>query len=100
MKAFPWFRLDITNQCLWRSKDAGPYERLRLAPMAFDVLRSLVELAGRLVTQGEVLNAFWPDTFVRPEVLKSDICDIRAALGDRNKNPRFIEHHDNTSDVF
>lgn len=27
MKAFPWFRLDITNQCLWRTTDAGPYER-------------------------------------------------------------------------
>jgi hypothetical protein len=54
-------------------------------------LRYLVEHAGRLVTQNELLEALWPDTFVQPEVIKSHILDIRAALGDRPKNPLFIE---------
>jgi len=42
MKRFHQFRLDITNQCLWRGE-----ERLSLAPKAFDLLRYLVDHANR-----------------------------------------------------
>jgi predicted ATPase/DNA-binding winged helix-turn-helix (wHTH) protein len=91
MREFPPFRLDIANQCLWRRTDAGDDERTRLTPKAFAVLRYLVERAGRLVTQDELLNALWPDTFVQPEVLKSHVLEIRHALGDDAKNPQFLE---------
>jgi DNA-binding winged helix-turn-helix (wHTH) protein/tetratricopeptide (TPR) repeat protein len=91
MKQFPPFRLDTINQCLWRHRDNGDDERISLTPKAFGVLRYLVEHAGRLVTQNELLETLWPDTFVQPEVIKSHILDIRAALGDRPKNPQFIE---------
>src|ERR1700731_3016354 len=90
MKEFPPFRLDTANQCLWRT-DAGNEERIRITPKAFAVLRYLVEHAGRLITQDELLNALWPDTFVQPEVLKTHILDVRSALGDSAKNPQFIE---------
>src|ERR1700732_1618755 len=90
MKEFPPFRLDTANQCLWRT-DAGNEERIRITPKAFAVLRYLVEHSGRLITQEELLNALWPDTFVQPEVLKTHILDVRSALGDSAKNPRFIE---------
>src|SRR5277367_6980606 len=86
MKEFPPFRLDTEDQCLWRGK-----ERVALTPKAFSILCYLMERAGRLVTQGELLEALWPDTFVQPEVLKSHILDIRNALGDSAKNPSFIE---------
>ena len=33
----------------------------------------------------------WPETHVQPEVLKSRIFEVRSALGDRPKTPRFIE---------
>jgi tetratricopeptide (TPR) repeat protein len=62
-----------------------------LTPKAFAVLRYLVEHAGRLVTQDELLEAVWPDTFVQPEVLKYQIADIRNTLGDRARNSLFIE---------
>jgi DNA-binding winged helix-turn-helix (wHTH) protein len=91
VKEFHSFRLDTVNQCLWRRRDAGDDERIRLTPKAFAVLRYLADHAGRLVTQDELLNALWPDTFVQPEVLKSHILDIRKALGDRPKNPQFVE---------
>ena len=91
MKEFPPFRLDTVNQCLWRHRDNGDDDRIRLTPKAFGVLRYLVEHAGRLVTQNELLEALWPDTFVQPEVIKSHILDIRTALGDGPKNPQFIE---------
>ena len=91
MNEFPPFRLDTMNHCLWRYKGTTGEERIRLTPMAFDVLRYLVEHAGRLVTHDELLSALWPDSFVQPEVLKSHILAIRQALGDHAKNPQFIE---------
>ena len=91
MKEFPPFRLDTENQCLWRRGDAPDDERVMLTPKAFAVLRYLVEHVGRLVTQDELLEAVWPDTFVQPEVLKYQIADIRGKLGDRARNPLFIE---------
>src|SRR5262249_60852732 len=54
-------------------------------------LRYLVETAGQLVTQEELLAAVWPETYIKPEVLKSRIFEVRSALGDRPKAPRFIE---------
>ena len=90
-KEFSPFRLDTVNECLWRHRDTGPDERILLPPKAFAVLRYLVEHPGRLVTQDELLEALWLDTFVQPEVLKSHVRDIRMVLGDDCKNPRFIE---------
>jgi DNA-binding winged helix-turn-helix (wHTH) protein/tetratricopeptide (TPR) repeat protein len=91
MREFPPFRLDTENQCLWRRGDAPDDQRVMLTPKAFAVLRYLVERAGRLVTQDELLEAVWPDTFVQPEVLKYQIADIRGTLGDRARNSLFIE---------
>lgn len=86
MKEFHPFRLDPADKSLWRDR-----QRVPLTPKAFAVLQFLVERAGRLVTQAELLEALWPETFVQPEVLKSQILDVRTALGDRPKNPVFIE---------
>jgi len=91
MKEFPPFRLDTENQCLWRRGDAPGDERVMLTPKAFAVLCYLVERAGRPVTQDELLEAVWPDTFVQPEVLKYQIADIRGTLGDRARSSLFIE---------
>ena len=91
MQEFPPFRLDPVNQCLWRRRDMADDERLLLTPKAFAVLRYLVAHAGQLVTQDELLAAVWPETYVKPEVLKIRIFEIRSALGDRPKTPRFIE---------
>ena len=91
MKEFLPFRLDEANQCLWRRGNTAEDERLQLTPKAFAVLQFLVERAGRLVTQRELLDGLWRDTFVQPEVLKSHIAEIRRTLGDHPKHPLFIE---------
>jgi len=88
---FPPFSMDFVNQCLWRYAEAGNYTCIVLTPKAFGVLRHLVERAGRLVTQSELLDAVWPDTHVQPAVLNNQILNIRSALGDSPKNPAFIE---------
>jgi predicted ATPase len=53
-------------------------------------LRYLVEHADRLVTQEEILEALWPQTYVNPEVVKKYVLGIRKALGDQTVNPVFI----------
>src|SRR5208283_4857269 len=86
MKRFQSFRLDTANQCLWDGD-----VRADLTPKAFDVLRYLVEHAGRLVTPDELLEALWPNTYVNPEGLRRYIQEIRKVLGDRPDKPVFIE---------
>jgi DNA-binding winged helix-turn-helix (wHTH) protein len=90
MSEFGPFRLDTVNQCLWRGT-GGDEERILLTPKAFALLRYLVEHPGRLVTHDELLNAVWPKTYVQSEVLKSQIAEIRALLGDDARKPLFIE---------
>jgi DNA-binding winged helix-turn-helix (wHTH) protein len=91
MKAFPPFRLDSPNQCLWRTCDAGREERILLTPKAFAVLLYLVEHAGQLVTHEELLEAVWAGSVVEPQAVKRNILEVRSALGDRPKNSLFIE---------
>jgi len=86
MKRFQSFRLDTANQCLWDGD-----VRVALTPKAFDVLRYLVEHAGRLVTANEILQALWPATYINPEGLRKYVLEIRRVLGDRPDTPQFIE---------
>jgi TolB-like protein/DNA-binding winged helix-turn-helix (wHTH) protein/Flp pilus assembly protein TadD len=86
MKSFLGFQLDPENHSLYRGE-----QRLQITPKAFDVLCYLVEKAGSLVTQDELLEALWPNTFVNPEVLRKYILEIRRVLGDRPGHPTFIE---------
>src|SRR5262249_40792679 len=86
MKSFKAFRLDKENHILWRSEDRVP-----MSPKEFDILAYLVEHAGRVVTQDQILDALWSDTYVNPEVLRKYILEIRKTLGDRPENPEFIE---------
>src|SRR5258707_5757017 len=86
MRRFLSFRLDTANQCLWRGEATAD-----LTPKAFDVLRYLVEHAGRLVTPDELLEALWPDIYINPEGLRRYIQEIRKALGDRPDKPVFIK---------
>jgi DNA-binding winged helix-turn-helix (wHTH) protein/tetratricopeptide (TPR) repeat protein len=85
MKSFRAFRLDTVNHCLWRGE-----QRVPLPPKAFDVLRYLVDHADRLVTQEEILEKLWPDTYVNPEVVKKYVLEIRKVLGDRSSDPEFV----------
>ena len=83
---FDPFSLDLANEQLWRGSDA-----IKLRPKAFAVLDHLLEHPGQLVTKDDLLNAVWPGTFVGDAVLKVVIRQIREALGDDPKSPRFIE---------
>ncbi|MBA2491608.1 MAG: AAA family ATPase [Gammaproteobacteria bacterium] len=79
-------RVDAANACVWRGD-----EPISLSPKAFSVLVCLAERAGQLVTKQDLLETVWPRGFVTDGVLKVCIREIRGALGDPCKAPRFIE---------
>src|SRR5213594_59447 len=83
---FDPFCLDLANECLWRGSEA-----IRLRPKAFAVLSHLLGRPGQLVTKEELLSTVWPETFVSDAVLKVTIRQLREALDDDPKSPRFIE---------
>jgi DNA-binding winged helix-turn-helix (wHTH) protein/predicted ATPase len=83
---FDPFCLDLANQRLIRDSQQVP-----LRPKAFAVLAHLLQRPGQLVTKEELLNAVWPETFVGEAVLKVTIRQLREALNDDPKSPRFIE---------
>jgi DNA-binding winged helix-turn-helix (wHTH) protein/predicted ATPase len=62
-----------------------------MKPKTFAVLRYLLERPQRLVTKVDLLDALWADVHVGEAVLKTHLREIRQALGDKVKAPRFIE---------
>jgi DNA-binding winged helix-turn-helix (wHTH) protein len=62
-----------------------------LAPTPFAVLCTLARSPGALVTKNALLEAVWGHRFVADSVLKTAISEVRAALGDDPKQPRYIE---------
>jgi DNA-binding winged helix-turn-helix (wHTH) protein len=67
--------------------------RIKLQDQPFQVLRLLLQQAGKLVTREELRSQIWPgDTFVDfDNSLNAAINKLREALGDSADSPRFIE---------
>jgi predicted ATPase len=61
-----------------------------LTRKAGELLRCLLDRAGMLVTHDAILATVWPDTHVQPENVKVLIRELRLALGDDPRHPRFI----------
>src|SRR5262245_7165457 len=77
MLRFAEFTLDIEGSCL-RTDDG----EIVLRPKTFEVLRCLVENAGRLVSKDELLKVVWPNVIVTDESLMQCVSEIRQAIGD------------------
>lgn len=63
----------------------------RLEPRVMAVLVRLAGDPGRVVSKEELLEAVWPDTYVTDDAVWRCITELRQALGDRTREPRFIE---------
>ena len=74
---FAGFTLDLDRLSLH-----GPAGQADLRPKSFEVLRYLLEHAGRVVSKAEVILAIWPNTTVSDESLTRCVSDVRRALGD------------------
>lgn len=62
---------------------------VELRPKSFDVLRLLVQNAGRLVSKDEMARVVWPNVVATDDSLVQCISDVRKALGDDGQ--RFIK---------
>jgi adenylate cyclase len=61
-----------------------------LAPKPFETLLYLAQRPGRVVPKAELMEKLWPQTFVTDDVLVQCVVDIRRALGDQAKTPRYV----------
>ena len=69
----------------------GPDGPLRLGNKAFRVLMMLVEQNGRLLTKDALFSSVWDGTIVSESSLTSVVKEIRRALRDESRTPRYIE---------
>jgi DNA-binding winged helix-turn-helix (wHTH) protein len=82
---FEPFTVDTDTRQLLRGTS-----EIHLSPKAFDLLCSLLEERPRVVPKADLHQALWPDTFVVDANLNVLIGEIRRALADSAREPRFI----------
>jgi DNA-binding winged helix-turn-helix (wHTH) protein len=79
------FELDPGRRLLFRHGSATP-----LSPKAFQLLDLLLDRRPEAVSKTELLETLWPKTFVSDASLHNLVAEIRAALDDNPRTPRFI----------
>ncbi len=84
--SFGRHRFDPRSGRLW----AGRRE-VKLTPRSAAVLAALIEHAGEPVTRDELFRSVWQDTVVGDGALTACIQELRRALEDDARRPRFIE---------
>jgi DNA-binding winged helix-turn-helix (wHTH) protein/tetratricopeptide (TPR) repeat protein len=84
--AFGDFVLDCVDERL-----IGPGGPIKIGNKAFNVLLMLVEQNGRLLTKDALFSSVWDGTIVSESSLTSVIKELRRALGDESRTPRYIE---------
>jgi Tol biopolymer transport system component/DNA-binding winged helix-turn-helix (wHTH) protein len=83
---FERFRLDPDERVLIQGDSPVP-----LAPKVLEILLSLVERAGHVVSKEELMESVWADAFVEESNLTQSIFVLRKALGETKNGSRFIE---------
>ena len=69
----------------------GPDGPVKLGHKAYRVLLSLAEQDGKLLTKDALFSTVWDGTIVSESVLASAVAELRRALGDQSRTPRYIE---------
>ena len=78
-------RLDLDGRRLYRDE-----QEVHITPKAFDLLRVLIDNRDRAVSKAELSERIWPDTYVTEDGLARLINEIRNAIGDEARNPKWI----------
>ena len=79
------FEFDPATRELLRDR-----QRVHLSPKSFDLLEILVEERPALVTKAELQDRLWPDAVVLEANLGNAVAEIRKALGDDPRSPKYI----------
>ena len=83
---FSDFALDADEHRLFRGTSEVP-----LRPRSFATLLYLVERHGHVVSKTELLDTVWNGAAISEGAVSGCIRDIRRALGDDARQPRYIE---------
>jgi adenylate cyclase len=84
--SFGRHRFEPATGRLWADQ-----RELKLTRKAAAVLGQLLERAGQPVTKQELFASVWSNTVVSDDALTTCIQELRKALGDDAKQPRYIE---------
>lgn len=79
------FHFDTRTRELRR--DGAP---VHLTPKAFELLEILIEERPRAVPKEELLARVWPESFISEANLPSLVAELRKALDDRARDPRYL----------
>jgi DNA-binding winged helix-turn-helix (wHTH) protein len=79
------FAIDPRTRQLLRAGREVP-----LSPKAFALLSYLIEQRPRVVAKSELLDVIWPDVLVEEQNVKNLVNEIRGALSENPREPRFI----------
>ena len=77
--------LDLDARRLLRGR-----EELHLSPKAYELFRILVDRRPRALSKRELHEQLWPETFVSETNLANLIVEIRNALGESARAPRYV----------
>lgn len=83
--SFGPFTLDLEQRRLF-----GPGDEVPLSPKALELLALLIRERPRALSKTEILDTLWHDTFVSENTLATVVRDLRHALSDTARAPRFI----------
>ena len=78
-------RLDTDGRRLYRDHD-----QVHLTPKAFDLLALLIENRHKVLSKAELKEKIWPGIFVSEDGLSRLVNEIRTAIGDDARRPRWI----------
>jgi adenylate cyclase len=84
--SFSGYRFDVESGRLWSGT-----EEVRLTPKASAVLKVLITHPAAPVSKKELFASVWNGTAVSDDALTSCIQELRRALADDARQPRFIE---------
>ena len=68
-------------------RDGAP---VHLAPKAFELLVALLESRPRPLSKADLSRRLWPQTFVHEANLANVVAELRTAIGDDARRPRFV----------
>ena len=83
--SFSGFELDAERRTLARDG-----EKIALNSKTFDLLLTLIEHRGRVLSKDELLDKVWTGQFVEENNLTVHISALRKALGERKGEHRFL----------
>jgi DNA-binding winged helix-turn-helix (wHTH) protein len=83
--AFGPFRLFPSRRLLLEGD-----KRAQIGSRAFDILTVLVQRAGQIVAEHELIAHVWPNVFVGDSNLKTQVSGLRRALGEDRTGRRYI----------